>query len=120
MLFLTAGAYMINDEIYNIEQNNQPDYLSYHLLDDIDDIYKSFHIRKGFSQLKNFAVMSDGIYSFKKDNNLDCIIPIKKLLRDDALINSEAMLPRICNILKNDGYNHYDDLTIVRLINNNI
>ena len=110
------GSYMINDKITTIDQKNEPNYIAYHLDKSFDDIWMTFTISSGHENIDNFAVMSDGIQSYKKDFKYDNEIPLQKLLKEDKLIQSEAMLPRICNILSNDKFYHYDDLSIVRLI----
>lgn len=110
------GAYMVNDKLTVIDQHNEPNYIAYHLDKSFDDIWNTFTITSGYDEITNFAVMSDGIQSYKKDFQYNNELPIQKLLKEDKLIQSEAMLPRICNILGNDKYYHYDDLSIVRLM----
>ena len=110
------GAYMVNDKLTVIDQHNEPNYIAYHLDKSFDDIWNTFTVVYGTEDINNFAVMSDGIQSYKKDNKYDNELPIQKLLKEDKIIQSEAMLPRICNILNNEKYYHYDDLSIVRLI----
>ena len=69
--------------------------------------------------------MSDGIESFKKlneDNFNNWLTQdehnflVDKLLIDKKLLKSDAMLARKMNILENKGYNHFDDLSIIRII----
>jgi hypothetical protein len=109
------GAYMFNGELLEIDQNNTPDYIAYHLNETIENVWNTFHT-KNLKDTKDLSLMSDGIFSFKKENISSTEEPIKSLLIEDKLIKSEAMLPRICNILDKNGYYHYDDLSIVRLI----
>ena len=76
--------------------------------------------------ITNFAIMSDGIVSFKKLNDTNSInnwltddeekFLIDKLFVDSKLSKSDAMLPRKMNILEKKGYNHFDDLSIMRII----
>jgi len=126
--FAGDGAYYYQNNIKIIEsENNSPDYLAYHLNDSVVDVWKTlkiFNIVASASDINNFSIMSDGITSFKKQkNNINDYVNdeefnevIKYLLEDNKLYKSAAMLPRKLNILKNKGYNHYDDLSILKII----
>lgn len=112
------GSYIINDELVTIDQNNQPNYLIYNINKIYNDIKKTFTISKYEGFVKNIAIMSDGIDSFKNSTNeFDNDLPVNKLLKENKLIKSEAMLSRILNILNKEGYYNFDDLSIVRIIN---
>lgn len=114
------GCIMIDDTSIKIESdNNTPDYLAYHIeSDDVFDIYEN-NIKKYsfYNFYDSISISSDGIYSFRKFGEDDCSEFIKtELLEDKKFINSDAMLARKYNILKKNGYENYDDLSIIRFI----
>ena len=109
------GAYMINEELVEVDQNNQPDYIAYHLNKTFENVWSTFYTQN-YSDVDDISVVSDGIFTFKNEGILSIEEPINSLLKEQKLIKSEAMLPRLCNILDRKGYYHYDDLSIVRLI----
>ena len=122
------GAYFIDNKLKIVDSiDNKPDYISYHLLEGVADAWKSLKVfNHVVDDISNFAIMSDGIVSFKKINseNVNNYLSndeekflIDKLLVDSKLSKSDAMLPRKMNILENQGYNHFDDLSIIRILN---
>ena len=109
------GAYMVNDELYEVDQNNQPDYIAYHLNETFEKVWNTFYIMN-HENVEDISVMSDGIFTFKNEGLISLEEPMNSLLREQKILKSKAMLPRLCNILDKKGYYHYDDLSIVRLI----
>ena len=110
------GCIYIDGKEIKIESpGNAPNYLAYHLENELD----------GFLSLKEYnfkiehtiSVCSDGVYSFT-DKNKEEATPriIESLLFEENLIKSEAMLGRKYNLLLKEGYSNYDDLSIVRFI----
>jgi len=94
---------------------NAPDYLAYHLKD-LQETYISLK-DYSFEVNKTISICSDGIYSFTDRNKKDVSdIIIPRLLYDESLLKSEAMLARKYNLLLKEGYSNYDDLSIVRFI----
>lgn len=126
------GAYFIEGKLNVIDSaENKPDYISYHLNEGIGDAWRTMKIfNHTVKDISNFAVMSDGIESFKilnPETNINNWLTeeeekfmIDKLLIDDKLIKSDAMLPRKMNILEKEGYNHFDDLSIIRIIKDEV
>ena len=92
------GAYSINGELTNIDQNNQPDYISYHLNEPFENVWETF-TKKEFKNVEDISIMSDGIFSFKKEAITETEKPINSLLNEKKLIKSKAMLPRLRRIL---------------------
>jgi len=123
------GAFFINNKLEIVDSvENKPDYLAYHLNDGVADAWKSFKTYDyTLDNINNFAIMSDGITSFKKlnlESNFNSLLTddeynflIDKLLVDETLLKSDAMLARKMNILEKKGYNHFDDLSIIRIVN---
>lgn len=116
------GCILVDNDEHKLESfGNAPDYLSYHLDENVYDVYKK-HIKKfKFDNIKaGLSICSDGIYSFRHpDTTKNCTDDIiENLLQDRFLIKSEAMLSRKYNMLLNSEYSNYDDLSIVRFIFN--
>jgi hypothetical protein len=121
------GAYCINENITKIEaEHNAPDYISYYLSSSFDIFWSSLK-KEIFTDVKDFSLISDGIFSFQMNNKgLNRPVTDKEqdvikdsLLVDKYLKSNTAMLARKINILKGkftEELSHYDDLTIVRLI----
>lgn len=111
------GCAIINGDFHQVDQNNQPDYIAYHL----DVLYPTVYLERTskvfeIDDVKDVSITSDGIKTFK--NSIDDIDPIVYLCTNTELSKNIAMLPRKINILK---FKHKlepsDDLSIVRIIN---
>ena len=109
------GVYSINKKIVRIEQDNTPDYISYHLDEEFSQIWNTFHFAYFKEEIKDILVSSDGIDSYNNTKN-EIVTHIDSLILDENFIRSEMMLSRTYNILENKGFTHYDDLGIVRVL----
>jgi hypothetical protein len=108
-----------NLEVFNNDENNKPDYICYSL-DEIlkgNNFNKYWEMKKSFvTNTKDFSVSSDGIFSFVKANeNEPDFLCENYLIQDNFLYKNPASLKRKLNIIRNKGYNHYDDITIIRV-----
>lgn len=111
------GFYYVNDVEYEIEQNNTPDYLGYHL----DGGFMKFmaFINKypviSYDNVTSFRICSDGIKSigisqFVDNDGTD---PMSLLFGRPT---SENYLKRMWNILKRKHFSNSDDLTIISYV----
>jgi serine/threonine protein phosphatase PrpC len=116
-------AFANNEELlfFNNDEENKPDYLSYQL----NDIIKSTHAftnyynnKKSFLAItRDFSIASDGLFTFKQTTESEPNFDYTNyLVKDDFLYKNPASLKRKLNIIKNKGYEHYDDVTIIRVI----
>jgi len=114
------GVFVINDEVTQIDQNDKPNYLAYHL-NLTFDIWLEKHTQSHFfKNVSNLAVSTDGILSFAKNNTEEVknIDPLKYLLVDSVFFENEYMLSKKCILLEKDyQLKPNDDLGVVRLIN---
>ncbi|MBN2610034.1 MAG: protein phosphatase 2C domain-containing protein [Bacteroidales bacterium] len=115
-------AYVNNDElkIYKIDENNQPDYVAYSLnnIIETENFRKYWDLKKSVNiTTKDFSISSDGIFSYKKSNGNEDFPVETFLAQDNFLYKNPASLKRKLNMIKNKGYDHYDDITIIRIIN---
>lgn len=122
--FFGDGCAYSNSEnflFFNNDEENKPDYLAYQLTDILKSktAFTNYYKQKpSFRTItKDFSIASDGIFTFKKtiesEPNFDYT---NYLVKDDFLYQNPASLKRKLNIIKKKGYEHYDDLTIVRII----
>ena len=120
------GAIFAQDKQYIIDQNNIPDYPIYYLytLDiakGFDNWFENFITRYSFENIKNFAISTDGILSFRnpehyypRENVREEIY--QELILSERLMDSESKLQRSLRILKKtNNWEHYDDLAIIRI-----
>jgi len=122
------GLIVIDGKKHRIDQNNQPDYLAYHLIELrnkfnfmqwLDENQYQFDIE----EFSDISISTDGIFTFIReklkstDDELEFDY-INYLTKDNYLIENSAMLARKCNILKNKHQlQNYDDLAILRVVN---
>lgn len=120
--FLAIGDGLIckDGEIIEYEQNNKPDYLGYHLIDDFDKWYDAQNQKLSISEFKDLSISTDGIYTFKnlesKDKQKSEDDIIQHLLIDNEYAEFDNFLDRKIRFLK-DKWNHIvtDDLAIIRV-----
>ena len=112
------GLIVVNGDVNEIDQNNMPDYMSYHL-----DLKPGDWIRKhtqsiGYNDIKDISISTDGIIKLKPgDRDMVIINPV-----DYFLIESPEDKPKnFLDILRNNliynlDYIQYDDMGMIRLI----
>lgn len=106
-------------QIFNNDEENKPDYIGYSL-DEIlegNNFNKYWDMKKSFvTNTKDFSVSSDGIFSFVKANEHEPDFLVENyLIQDNFLYKNPASLKRKLNIIRNKGYDHHDDVTIIRV-----
>ena len=107
--------------VHNIDQNNQPNYLIYQLNELLDG--KSFqkywkNLPAFQSKTEDFTVATDGVFTFKNsDPKNDVLDPLEFLAKDEKLLQNPAGLSRKMNILNKKGFQHLDDVTVIRVKN---
>ncbi len=108
-------------EIHNNDEANMPDYLGYSLNEIVEDhsFLAYWNRKKSFSvKTKDFSISTDGIFSFKKTDNKEPDFDIESYIAQDTfLYKNPAALKRKLNIIRNKGYEHDDDITVIRVIN---
>lgn len=123
IVFVGDGFAMIDGEKIIIDQNNQPDYLAYHIenlqrKDNFVEWYERLKTKFIFEVINDISICSDGIQSFTKNSESpdEAINPVEYLLDDTFLIKNKTMLSRKCNILRTKfNIVPLDDLSIVRI-----
>lgn len=116
-------VYANNDqlEVFNNDEANQPDYIGYSIANLLkEEQFLDYWNRKKCYRYftKDFSVSTDGIFSFKKRPENPNDINIEEFVaKDTFLYKNPSSLKRKLNILTNKGYEHDDDITIIRIIN---
>lgn len=106
------GCYYVDDVEYEIEQNNIPDYMAYHL--DSQQSFKEFldmYPAATYYNVSNFRICSDGIKSISIDQfHTSTKDPIATLFQRPT---SPNFLQRMWNILHRERFIISDDLSII-------
>jgi serine/threonine protein phosphatase PrpC len=121
--FFGDGIAYINNqnlEIFNNDENNQPDYIGYSLTEILQEnnFQKYWTLKKSFLRnTRDFSISTDGMLSFKKRNCEEPDFSFENyLVQDNFLYKNPASLKRKLNIIKNKGYDHEDDFTMIRVL----
>ncbi len=120
--FLTIGDGLIckDGDLIEYEQNDKPDYLGYHLVDDFDTWFDNQEQKLTISNFKDLSICTDGIFTFKnlqdKSKQKTEREVVEFLLIDNEGMEYDNFLDRKVRILK-DKWNHLvtDDLAIIRI-----
>jgi hypothetical protein len=117
-IHLTGDGFVaIDGKIREIDQDNKPDYLGYHIEQDFEEWYLGQENFFEVEKPKDIAIASDGLDTFRSnqvasEEELDIA---SFLLIDNSFAKMENMLTRKFNILhKKHGFLPGDDLSIVR------
>lgn len=122
-LYLRAfgdGLFWINDLEYEIEQNNQPDYMGYYLEDyrNFEKFMQKYPV-KTFNNVDSFRICSDGIKHIERSQFVPPTDYIPEILLHKPPI-SPNYLQRMWNILKREHYTLSDDLSIISYANDTV
>ncbi len=114
------GVLHINGKLIEIDQDNIPDYLGYHVGKDFEPWFSSQPNWFTFDEIKDVSIATDGILTFKNfdsnvpDGNID---PIDFLLHNTEGSEHASMLKNKTNLLeRNFGLKPGDDLGMIRVI----
>lgn len=119
VISLGDGFVVLNEKVIEIDQNNMPDYLAYHLEEDFEEWFAQQKNIFILENPKNIAIATDGINTFINKHNsppTQAIDTTIFLLVNDELKQIKNMLNRKFNILDRK-YNLLpaDDLGIIRI-----
>jgi hypothetical protein len=116
------GLIYMNDLYFELDQDNQPDYIGYHLKEAFEDWWEDQDQLFSFENIEDITVSTDGIFTFSKFDNasypeVENNEVIQYLLNDTSDIENERMFEKkLHHIEKEWGLKPTDDLGIVRLI----
>lgn len=127
--FIGDGTIYVNDEAFTNDENNTPDYLTYHLNDPWSRFFHWIHCKptRLYKDVLMFSICSDGIDSFTnvKNPHLSKQIPVNYLINNLDFANLKNGLNKKFHILTNCSedlkksdelycWTIKDDLTIIR------
>lgn len=122
LLTIGDGLICINENYYEYEQGDRPDYLGYHLNKEFEDWYNSQQQRLSFKGVNDLSISTDGIFTFKKFDDKE-----QESINDEALVNyllidqqwkdqATMLKKKLIEIENRFGLRTSDDLSIVRII----
>lgn len=116
------GVIACDEEIVEFNQENKPDYLGYHLMEDFEDYWNSLTQRVSASNFLDLAMASDGVFTFKAFNH-DSYRPVTEdelvsflLLDREEGPTENAYRRKLMYISNTFGLKASDDLTVVRVM----
>jgi hypothetical protein len=114
------GVLVADTQIIDFQQNNRPDYLGYHLDSDFESWYAQQRQVATFSNVSDFSISSDGIFTFARFDDRKQIYKkdiVYELLIDDTLILDANMFKiKLRNLELQAGLKPTDDLGIIRIV----
>jgi serine/threonine protein phosphatase PrpC len=122
ILIVGDGLVVINDKIFEFENDNKPDYIGYHLNSDKETWYEENTAKLSFTQINNLVISTDGIFTFKNFDgktypNIDQNEINKRFFSDESDLENPKKLFKCLLELKDEyGISPSDDLTMIRII----
>lgn len=122
VLTIGDGLLCINGELIEYNQENQPDYIGYHLQEEFENWFNDQHQKVFINNIKDLSICTDGIFTFSKFDTKDYSKTdeealIHFLLKDLKWQEQENMLnKKIIEIENEYGLKPNDDLSIIRII----
>ncbi|NJN77275.1 MAG: protein phosphatase 2C domain-containing protein [Saprospiraceae bacterium] len=116
------GLVVHNHQLIEYEQDNQPDYLGYHLHKNFEDWYLEQNQKLSLKNILDLTISTDGIFTFRPFTNDKFPIISDEKIIDLLVINQqyadvETMLKKqVFEIETKYGLKPTDDLTLIRMI----
>lgn len=109
------GYVAINNKISKIDQNNQPDYMAFYFSIEFNEWIKEHALIFNKENVSQIAISTDGIGSFFKLTGQSIKSDIIRNLLVEKVNDS---LDHIIDALEdNDVVLHYDDISLIRIVN---
>ncbi len=121
LIIIGDGLVCCNGQLYEFEQEDKPDYLGYHLLEEFDSWFQNQHQKLNLKNVVDVSIATDGIFSFKPFDNNVYEKTNEEQIVNELLVNQKwndqtNMLHRkLLEIENGFGLRPSDDLTILRL-----
>lgn len=112
------GIFAVNDQLTEIDQNNMPNFLGYHLNSSFEEIQDTEIQTWSFERVKDISISTDGIDKLKSgDKNKEKDEkPRNHLLLGDSDKSDRASLQNQYEDLRKKGFIPYDDIAIIRML----
>lgn len=114
------GVVWIDDQLEIFDQDNQPNYIGYHLNVEFEEWFSDEVVTKGGDFLKSVAISTDGILTFSNENDEfvsdEKINKLMKRLMSYSKIENEKELQNIVDeIASLENISTTDDIAICKL-----
>lgn len=114
---ICIGDGLLQYDTHNVEwdQENQPDYLAYHLMTDSQEWYESLQQRVTIDKFQKLSICTDGIFTFRNKDYELCNEKkmIQYLLLDSSHDKVQNPLHNKLITLRQQAIQHTDDLSII-------
>lgn len=115
------GMFSVNGEVTEIDQNNMPNFLGYHLSSSFEEVKNSEIQTWNFNNVSDISISTDGVdklkttsQGLKKQQD-----PRKFLLSGNSDGFQNSFLREKYNSLVKKGFVPYDDICVIRCIDEN-
>ncbi|BAV07970.1 Protein phosphatase 2C [Filimonas lacunae] len=119
ILVIGDGIISINGQVTEFDQDNKPDYLGFHLNENVTEWYQRQKQKVTFTQWDDISIATDGILTFTRiaeKQDTGTIDPIHLLLQDSEKNHDEDMLQLKLKKLEHVyGLKPTDDLAVIRI-----
>ncbi len=121
VLVVGDGVVVCNGALIEFEQDNKPDYLGYHLVEDFEKWFSEQEQKLSLTNIEDISIATDGIFTFRNFNNEvyeKCEMDLVELLlkeKKDAQ-NPRMLIKQLNKIEEKWGLRPIDDIGIIRLI----
>jgi hypothetical protein len=121
VMVIGDGYVCCDGQIHELDQNNRPDYLTYHLGESFDEWYETQQQRFHFESPQDLSIATDGVDTFRRLGEVVSTSPapdpLRYLLTGQEFFSADNMLDRKLDLLtKSHGLRPIDDLGIIRAI----
>lgn len=120
VLVVGDGVVCVNGQLTVFDQDNKPDYLGFHLHEDVDTWYAKQQQKIIVDTISDLSIATDGIETFTAIKKVDApgtVNAIELLLTDTTGVENEDMLELKLKRLEHvHGLKATDDLAIIRMI----
>jgi len=113
------GLVTVDQNVYEFDQRDKPDYLAYHLLEDFEEWYVSLE-KISVKSFKNLSICTDGIFTFKNFKQPEKTLREKEI-QEFLLVGSlesshENSLDQKIRELEEEDHILTDDIAIIQVI----
>lgn len=113
------GLFAVNGKVTEIDQNNIPNFLGYHLNKKFENIGPSEIESWTFDDVHDISISTDGIDKLRKkiSNSKETSKVRRSLLIQKPTDSDKMFLENEYNQFTKKGFTPYDDLSLIRIIN---
>lgn len=115
------GLFAINEKVVEIDQNNMPNFMGYHLDASANKVLDNEIQRWNFDEVHDFAIATDGLCKFKKSqtdpSTLDEVGEAFLIEKPTSTQKTALFLEKKFNAYLEAGFLPHDDIALIRVVN---